>query len=237
MGMTGWLTSILVAAGCTAAALLCRVVDLSGAVAGFTLAVVFTRAGGLVGFTGLALLVVVGSVASRIGYRRKQALGVAQERGGRRGAVHALANAGPAALFLVLSSEGLVPAAACWGALAAALSDTLSSEVGLLSRRPPRLLLLGREMATGADGGMSWLGTLAGVITAAVVAGLMALLGDVSGWFVPVLVGGVAGNICDSVLGITLEPRLPRPHGNEIVNALASTAGGLTAWLVSSGAS
>jgi len=230
--MTTWLIAFLVAAACTVAAVLTRIVDRSGAVAGFVLAAIFVGLGGVAGFSAFAILVVVGGAASRIGYRAKAAAGVAQEKGGRRGAAHALANAGPAAVYLLLAEVDLVAAVACFGAIAAALSDTISSEVGLLSRMPPRLLLIGRRVKPGADGGMTWLGTLAGALIAAVVAVLTALTSGMNEWILPVLLGGVIGNLVDSILGATVESALPRRHGNEIVNATASTLGGFAALLL-----
>ncbi len=224
------LTTTLVALGCTAAALAARLVSWSGAVAGCVLAFLFMWAGGWPAFSGMAVLVVAGSAASRVGYARKRAAGVEQSDAGRRTAVHALANAGPACLFLLCTWNAGVASVAVWGALAAALSDTLSSEIGLLSRKRPRILLLGREVEAGADGGMTPLGTLAGVVTAGLFAGLAAFACDAPGWILPVLLGGVFGNLADSLLGVTLEPALPKRYGNEIVNAAASFLGGLCAW-------
>lgn len=220
------------AATCLAAAVAAfGAVSLDGAIAGAGLAFVFALRAGPVGLGAFAALVALGTAATRVGWARKAALGAAQRHGGRRGARHALANAGPAAAILLLAPDDLGILAAV-AALAASASDTVSSELGVLARERPRLLLLGRVAAAGEDGAMSWTGTAAGVLAAAGLAfgADRALPG--AGVFLPVFAGAVAGNLADSLLGATIESRLPRSVGNEAVNAAASAIGGATAFLI-----
>jgi uncharacterized protein (TIGR00297 family) len=101
--------------------------------------------------------VVGGSALTRLGYDRKRRAGGAEARGGRRGARNALANAGVAVLCALLYELGLSDAfsAAYVAAVGAAFADTAESEVGQLSRRPPRLLTTGRKVAPGTDGAVS----------------------------------------------------------------------------------
>ena len=88
------------------------------------------------GWQGWALLLltfIAASVASRLGLRRKMLLGIAEERGGRRGAGNAIANTGVAAIAAVLALAA--PSAdaarlAFVAALAAGGSDTIASEIG-----------------------------------------------------------------------------------------------------------
>jgi uncharacterized protein (TIGR00297 family) len=154
------------------------------------------------GFALLVLFVVGGSALTRLGYDRKRRAGGAEARGGRRGARNALANAGVAVLCALLYALGVSDAfsAAYVAAVGAAFADTAESEVGQLSRRPPRLLTTGRKVAPGTDGAVSLPGTLAGVAAAGVVA-LAAFLGTVA----------------DSLVGARL-PRL----GNEATNVVCT---------------
>jgi uncharacterized protein (TIGR00297 family) len=113
------------------------------------------------------------------------------------------------------------------GSLAAAMSDTLSSEIGGLYDRP-RLITTLEPVPPGTDGGVTWQGEVAGVVGAAFVAGLALVLMPLPGPAAlatgTVTVGGIAGMTVDSLLGATLEgDRI----GNEAVNLLATLAGAL----------
>src|SRR6266568_1419101 len=90
------------------------------------------------GVPALALMVtffVVGTTATRLGYRIKAARGIAQERGGARGWRHAWANGGVPAFLALLAGLTTVPlrdllVLAYSGAVATAAADTCSSEIG-----------------------------------------------------------------------------------------------------------
>ena len=173
------------------------------------------------GFALLVLFVVGGSALTKLGYDRKRRTGGAQEHGGRRGARNALANAGVAVLCALLYALGLSEAfsAAYVAAVGAAFADTAESEVGQLSRRWPRLVTTGRQVAPGTDGAVSPVGTLAGVAAAGLTAGLGLALGLVGGWGAAALVAlaALVGTGADSLVGARL-PGL----GNEATNVLCT---------------
>ena len=55
------------------------------------------------------------SVTSRLGLKRKMLLGIAEERGGRRGAGNAIANCGVAAIAAIAAVDDAVSRrGACW---------------------------------------------------------------------------------------------------------------------------
>lgn len=173
------------------------------------------------GFALLFLFVVGGSALTRLGYGRKRRAGSAQERGGRRGARNALANAGVPVVCAVLYATGVSDAfsVAYVAAIGAALADTAESEVGQLSWRAPRLLTSLRKVPPGTDGAVSLPGTLAGVAAAALTAWLGWGLGLVVGPAGALLVALAAyiGTVADSLVGARL-PRL----GNEATNVLCT---------------
>ncbi|HUX45928.1 MAG TPA: DUF92 domain-containing protein [Terracidiphilus sp.] len=167
-------------------------------------------------------LLLLTSLSTRLGRRRKLALGTAESRSGRN-AAQVAANLGAAALVSSqlaqawLISQRWLPAAAhapaalatpALAALAEAAADTLSSELGQLMSSRPRMITTLRTAPPGVDGAISLGGTCIGMLAAALVAaaGSFALGG---GW--PMLVlswaGGVFGLFFDSLLGATLEPR------------------------------
>jgi len=158
--------------------------------------------------------------ATRVGRSRKEQLGTAEERKGRRAAQIA-ANLGMAVLvsndamqaWLINSrlSEQLTPATmplatAALAALAEAAADTVSSEIGQVLGGTPRMLTTLRAAEPGTDGAISLAGTLAGVMAAGVVAGIgmITLRGSVTMLWVS-CASGVFGLFFDSLLGASFE--------------------------------
>jgi uncharacterized protein (TIGR00297 family) len=149
-------------------------VDLSGLIGGWLLGAIILVFGGWKLYLVLLAFFVVGTAMTKVGYRRKARLGLAQEKGGRRGASHAFSNVGVAAILALASAAIDQASAALWLAAAASLAtaaaDTTASEVGQLFGRRTFLPLTLRRVPVGTEGAISIEGTLAGVIAALLVA-------------------------------------------------------------------
>ena len=110
-----------------------RTVSVSGAVAGAIIGTMIFVSAGWQGWTLLLVCFLCAAVTSRMGLHRKTLLGIAEERGGRRGAGNAIANTGIAAIAALLAAlsygheAGLI---AMTAALVAGASDTIASEIG-----------------------------------------------------------------------------------------------------------
>lgn len=165
----------------------------------------------------LAFMVLT-SLATRFGRQRKQQLGTAESRHGRV-AAQVAANLGLAALaaqpilqiWLADDMGFRTDGPFLWfdvalAALAEAAADTVSSEVGQVLGGRPFMLTTFRRVDTGTDGAISLAGTLAGIASAAAVAGAgaWALHGEVR-MFLLSWAGGVFGLFFDSLLGATME--------------------------------
>ncbi len=111
------------------------------------------------------------------------------------------------------------------GAVATATADTLASEIGVL--RTPRLITnLKKRVKPGTDGGVSLLGTAAGIIGAGVIGASAYFLGICPEPLVSFKIAVIAGTIgcfMDSFLGAVFERR--NYISNEQVNLLATTTG------------
>ncbi len=188
----------------------------AGAVTGFVVAVSLYLGLGRVGFLLLLTFFVMGNVATGWGYARKRTAGLAESRGGKRNTSQAIANGGVAALAAVASllGWGVLGAVAAAAALAEAAADTVSSEVGQLAgvKSPDRgwartyMILLGRAVAAGTDGGVSIAGTAAGWVASAGLTAVAAASGLLHGGdLVIIWVAANLGSVVDSVLGATLE--------------------------------
>lgn len=169
-------------------------------------------AGGIKAALAVIFFVVVGSLASRLNAKSRDRKG--------RTALQILANGLPAALGIAFGSAMFF-----LGALAAASADTLASEIGARSRYAWHPLK-GR-VESGTNAAVSLNGTLALGVGALIFAPWAAWL-EVP--IFPVFIGGVAGAVADTLLGL-IEDRL-EGWTNNLTNLLATTVGGLVAVLV-----
>ena len=82
-----------------------RTVSRSGAVAGALVGTIIYVGGGAGAWVLLFVTFLAASVTSRLGLTRKELLGIAEERGGRRGAGNAIANCGVAAVAAIAAVD------------------------------------------------------------------------------------------------------------------------------------
>ncbi len=179
----------------------------------------------------LATLFVTTFAATRAGRSHKIQRGLAESRRGRN-AAQVVANLGAAALTVVAcvlgGMQGLGPGAGInfasralpvllLAALCEATADTVSSEIGQAFGGKPVMVTSLRRVPAGTDGAVTVLGTVAGVMGAAIVAAV-GMWGMGMGWKQALigLLGGVAGLVFDSLLGATVERR--GWMGNDLVN-------------------
>ena len=215
-----------------------RTVSPSGAVTGALIGIAVFAGTGWQGWVLLLVTFIAASVASRLGLTRKILLGIAEDRGGRRGPGNAIANTGVAAIAALIALTGSVPDAARLAfvaALVAGGSDTIASEIGKAWGRTTWSITSLAGVAPGTSGAMSLEGTVAGVAGALGLAAAAAALGVVpSGGIWPIVIGATAGSLLERWLGATLEA--PGILNNDMLNFIntAAAAGvtlALAAWL------
>ncbi len=191
-------------------ALLAGQVSKKGFLAGLPLGVVMLCWSGWPGYLALVSFYALGNLATKTGYRRKKTRGSAQERGGRRGAKHALANClvgAGAALAYYLSGEPLFMVALV-ASFATAAFDTVSGELGQLFPGKPISLLTFKRVPVGESGAVSLGGTLCGLAAAGLVALAPYLAGGLAGrWIAAVLCGATLGALAESYLALSMEKR------------------------------
>lgn len=207
---------------------------LVGALTGGLIALLIYHGAGYTGITMLALFFIAGSWATGWHFQQKVTIGVAEKRKGRRTAGQVVANGGIAGLLGAIAWYFHTPTPLLQimmaGSLAAAIADTLSSELGTIYGKRFYHILTLKPDQCGLDGVVSLEGTLIGIVGAV----LIAIVYSVGfGWnmqFCWVVVAGAAGNLVDSVLGAALE----RKHwmGNNVVNFLNTLTGALVCLLL-----
>ena len=226
-----WIAAAVTLAFAGAARLL-RGVTSSGAVAGAVVCFVLYSAAGFGAFTVLVSVFVLTWGATRLGYQRKQRLGIAERRSGRK-ASQVLANLAVSGVcaglyFYTHRTTFLVGVVA---ALAEAAADTVSSEIGQARGRVAHLITTWEEVPAGTDGGISWEGTIAGITAAAIVGGVGATVHLLrSREAVIAACAGVGGMLADSVLGAIFERR--QSLNNDLVNLFSTAIAGGVALLL-----
>lgn len=159
---------------------------------------------------------------------------LAEAHEGKRKMSQVLANGGVAAILALLSIlmeyNGPVLQVMIAGSLASATGDTLSSELGnLYGRNFYNILTLGKD-ERGLNGVISLEGTLFGIFGSVMIAVIYTITFGWSFAFFAIVIAGVAGNLCDSLLGALFERK--GWLGNDAVNFLNTAFAALVALLL-----
>jgi uncharacterized protein (TIGR00297 family) len=194
------------------------------------------------GWLAVVGYLLLGSLVTRLGLRRKQEQGLAESRGGRRGPENVWGSAATGALLAM--AIALAPPA--WTPLllvgfsasfAAKLADTCGSEIGKRWGRHTVLITSLRPVPPGTEGAISLEGTLASLAGSVVMVALALVLGLLPGppaalTAAAALITGVGlvATLLESVIGATAQSRYSW-LSNELVNALQTALAALLAML------
>lgn len=204
--LTGFLAAALIAIVSRRAALLTR----DGAIAQFFLGWAIFGLGGWKWATPILVFFISSSMLSRVALKRKAAVEHRYQKVGCRDSGQVMANGGIAGALVI--ADFVFPSAfwylAALGSLAAANADTWGSEIGILSRNAPLLVTSLKKTLPGTSGGITVLGSAAGLAGGLLVAlsGLFWI--DPSGresalWIVPL--AAILGSLVDSLSGASLQ--------------------------------
>jgi uncharacterized protein (TIGR00297 family) len=192
----------------------------SGFVAAAALGTLMFGLGSVIWYGTLIAFFISSTLWSRWKRRAKEQAETGYEKGGRRDAGQVLANGG---LGLLLCAGNWVWPHPLWwyaflGVMASVTADTWATEIGSLSKSPPRSIKTGRRVAPGTSGGVSGLGLAAslagGLFIGAAAWALWALSGQAAPndaglpvklvfWAAIACLSGFAGSLADSLLGAT----------------------------------
>lgn len=207
-----------------------RALSWSGAIAAILVGTACATAGWLWALLLIAFFVVTSGI-SAFGAAEKRARteGIV-EKTGARDARQVLANGAvyTAAAVGHMLTDDLRWMIAGFGALAAATSDSWSTEIGTLSRGTPHSITDWRPVPTGTSGGITLTGTLAGIGGAAFISFLSLLAGWEPAISVCVFLGGIAGSTVDSLLGATAQMRRRCIECGEFTERRVHVCGGST---------
>ncbi|XP_037406563.1 protein VTE6, chloroplastic-like [Triticum dicoccoides] len=213
----------------------------SGIAAAYVLGTLTWRAFGARAYLLVAAYFVVGTAVTKLKIKQKEALGVAEKKGGRRGpgSVIGSSAAGCVCALLSVYNVGGGAFAELWtlgfvASFCTKLSDTVSSEIGKAYGRTTYLVTTFKIVPRGTEGAVSVEGTLAGIVASTFLAGIGYILGQVNlpQGVLCVLASQIA-NFGESLIGATLQDKEGFEWlNNDVVNVVNISAGAVLAALM-----
>ena len=202
---TGFLLAIIIAY----LAYRAHSLNVSGAMAATVVGTVIFGFGGLSWAVLLMMFFITSSGLSRMFKKRKQGLDEKFSKGHERDAGQVFGNGGLATAFVLVHAlypESIIGWVGFAAALAAVNADTWATELGVLNPTPPRMITdLRKRVEKGTSGGISFFGTFASLMGAAVIALPAAWFTGNWSLFPLISLAGLAGSLIDSLLGGTVQ--------------------------------
>jgi len=196
-----------------------RALDFFGVVVGFAVGLLVFLLSGLVQFFVIFLLFVVAELCTRYANMHKT------KKHAVRTASNILGNSLAAIISLLFGST-----AAYFGAVAGALADTASSEIGIMLGQKPRLVTSLRKVAVGTNGAVSLYGLIVSALGAFIIAMVYFLAFGNAKAIVFITAAGFLGSMADSYAGAILERK--GLINNATVNFIGSACGAVAAYLL-----
>lgn len=175
----------------------------------------------ILAFSAVVLFFIIAEIASN--YPRK--------KHEKRNIWNVVGNSLPAllsiALIVIYPENAFIFELAFFGAISAALADTLSSEVGYYSKSQPIMITTLKKVPRGTDGGVTILGEEAALFGGITIALLYFFAYfNLTSFFIIIIAAMVGTNI-DSIFGAVFETK--KVLNNTHVNMIGSSSGAITA--------
>ncbi len=177
-------------------------------------AVVIFYCTGLAGFCALAATLVFTLIAGKIsGKTREKAEKKLHAKHGRRDSMQIFCNVGMsaimAALFALTERDTFLCASGA--ALAASLADSMASELGIMSKTPPRDICTLKRVQPGISGGVSALGLAMSALGAVIIAAIGLAHGRGLAFCAVIALSGFLAALVDSALGSAVQAKYRCP--------------------------
>jgi len=201
-----------------------KALDLSGSIFMIIMGIIIIFTAGINWLLLIFVFLLLGLVSTKYRHEYKKEIGVYE---GTRSVKNVISNG---IVPFIMAAFGNY--AGFIGSIAVATADTLASEIGVVDKHP-RLITDFKKVPPGTDGGVSPVGTAAGIIGAGIIGGCAYFLGIADDPFNALkiaIIAGTSGCFIDSVLGAVLESR--NYITNEHVNLFATVAGAVLGILI-----
>jgi uncharacterized protein (TIGR00297 family) len=194
-----------------------KTVRRSGVIGGLIVGIPIYFFLGYHGFLILFSMFILGTLATKVGYKTKQEKGIAEEAEGARGFKNAIAKCLPGVFFAAgvwfgdwdSGTFARLMGLAFVASFATGAFDTVSSELGQVYGKRAFTLIPIRRVNPGTEGAVSLEGTVAGLIAAVLIIFLgygMHLLGDKKAILIAIISAFIS-NLVESMLGSQFEHR------------------------------
>jgi uncharacterized protein (TIGR00297 family) len=207
-------------------------VSVSGLMSMLIISTTFIWNGGIAALTVLFSMFAGSSVLTKYKQEYKSFLtDKVLKKHGPRDAIQAICNLGVAfccyILYTFTEEKTYLLALLC--SVAASNADSWASEIGVLSKSKPILITNFKTCKPGISGGITLLGTFAGIVGSCFIAAISILLNNSISLnysaihlFTLITLSGIAGLLIDSILGATLQVVYKDDQGEETENSTVS---------------
>ncbi len=193
---------------------------------------------GLTAYLTICLFLLLGSLVTRFGLRRKAELGLEEPNRGRRGVVNVISNGAVPFIIAVFGFwlHDSVLIVAYVAAVATAALDTVATEIGQWLGRTTVNPASFRRVPVGTPGAISIEGTLAGFAAAAAISAVPLLMGWLPfAGIIAVVAAAAAGGLSESLIASWSKPKFV--YAGEVLNfynTLVGASVGAGLWTLAS---
>ncbi len=188
------------------------------------------------GWLTVVIYLILGSLVTKVGYKYKDKIGIAEKRGGRRGPENVWGSASTGLFFAIMLSldisDNVLLKIGFAASFAAKLADTFGSEIGKRFGRNTFLITSFKRVKKGSEGGISLEGTLASLVGSTIMSWVMFSLEIITlkSQFIIVSISGFMATIFESFIGAKFQERFNL--SNEFVNSLQTGISSIFAILI-----
>ncbi|MDD3083809.1 MAG: DUF92 domain-containing protein [Candidatus ainarchaeum sp.] len=174
-------------------------------------------------FFAVVAFFIIGEIASNYPTKKHEKRGIWNVVGNSLPALFVLS------LIIIYPEHSLILELGFFGAISAALADTLSSEIGYYSKRKPILITTLKKVSRGVDGGVTLLGFIAAFFGSIIIS--LIYFSFYQNFFLMLIIifAGLIGTIVDSLFGAVFETK--KVLNNTHVNLIGCSSGALFALL------
>lgn len=187
-----------------------NILDKTGIITAIVIGIMIFIGGGWKFIAMISAFYILGIATTNFKKSKKRINSITKEKSTTRSYTNVIANGGIASMLafsnIMIESELLT--IAFIGAILTATADTIATEIGLLSKSTPFLLLKpSKKCIKGESGGVTILGLTSSFVSILIIGIISMVLGVINTQYqiIAIIIGGYSGNLLDSIIGGTIQ--------------------------------